>query len=387
MKTINSACGYPNLCCVPPTVVPPVDYIRRTTTELCSWGSFSGAGYTRKFDENGSYTTGDCTVYSKTIKKYVDGPYAGQTIWTRTREEDEDFFPEDCPPLCPYDPCQSAPVKAKFVYTGIPDNLSWQVEYIFQDNVSRTCDPCIYSPPFPPEDFDAVWRTPPDLGTIDPPSRVGCYANFGDFPTNITYAGIINQQGFGNYGDVIALSYDFSLNGNIDSATSEFKIVHGIPPTCYLKIWFKKITTVYDFETEPDCTPTSGAGCSCAQFITGEVDTFVSDTIVYEWDGTSTNFGNGMCLIDDKAPQDEWVIGLQPVGNLCKNRIFSDPISVGIENVGGLSSSVVVLSKFSCVKGYEPDDVDESPRCKPDGFPAPLPVECGGYPPPPEYQE
>jgi hypothetical protein len=168
--------------------------------------------------------------------------------------------------------------------------------------------------PWPGEDED------PELPPLEPGQSRGSYA------TGFSVA-----------------SHDQDSNGNSIKQQMQFRIRHHPTGTCYLKVWFRKTTTV---EGDP------GADPPVPEEVTHD------DSTTYEWTGTGSP-----CFTDPLKPADD------PA-----NLIHGDPIEVEAPELGtdGRAATVVVsILKFSYLPDYEPDVSDpENPQ--PDGWPDPF---------------
>lgn len=118
---------------------------------------------------------------------------------------------------------------------------------------------------------------------------------------------------------------------------TKWRIKHYPTGTCYLKVWFRKTTTIYG---DPSATPPG------ADVVTHD------DTTTYEWTGT----GNP-CITNPDAGVYGW-----------SNAIFgSEHINTPPDVPGSIAISIL---KFSYLPGYEPDVTDPENH-QPNGYPDP----------------
>ena len=131
--------------------------------------------------------------------------------------------------------------------------------------------------------------------------------------------------------------------GNSIKQQTQFRITHHPTGTCFLKVWFRKTTTV---EGDPGAEP------PVPEEVTHD------DSTTYEWTGT----GNP-CFTDPNKAVDD-----------AANLIHGDPIEMPAPELGpdGRAATVVVsVLKFSYLPDYEPDVSDpENPQ--PSGWPDPF---------------
>lgn len=109
----------------------------------------------------------------------------------------------------------------------------------------------------------------------------------------------------------------------------KYRFKFNAPGTCYLKVWVRVTTTLYEGEDAP-----------------------TYEDVEYEWQGSGTP-----CLPDKTKPfySDE-------------NIVYSEPIEIPVPDIK--SSISVSLLKYSYIKGYEPDITDPDNK-QPNGFPDP----------------
>jgi len=177
---------------------------------------------------------------------------------------------------------------------------------------------------------------------------VNCEQRYsGDIPD----LGLEDGQGYGT----TAASYSNHGVYSQSTTVAKVRVEHTTPATCYLKVWLKKTTLKY-VSGPLSCTP-------------NQLSNEETEILTYEWKGPvgCTAGKTKTCLNECEKPPD-----------YCENEHYSTEtwiLDAGTPVPGEATSISIQILKYSFIKGYEPDDPDVEPRCKPNGFPPFTPSE------------